>query len=167
MIFILKVTTNKEDRALELIEEKVTKKNLNVFSIARPHGLRGYILLEAEDKDSAEEAAFNLPYVKGIIGKTVTYEEIKSMVEPETAQVSIEKGDIVEMIGEPFKKEKAKVIRVDLQKGEAVVSLLGAAIPIPVTIKLDNIKAIRREDLEKNESGDDRDKRDGYGEDIQ
>ena len=153
-IFVIKVTTNKEDRSLELISEKIHKKNLNVFSLARPHGLRGYIFLEAEDRDSAEEAAYNLPYVKGIVGKTVSYDEIKNMIEPVIEEINIEKGDIVEIIGEPFKKEKAKVIRVDKSKGEAVVTLLAAVVPIPVTVKLDNIKVIRREketDEEKKE----------------
>jgi transcriptional antiterminator NusG len=148
MIFVIKVTTNKEDRALELISGKIQKKSLNVYSLSRPHGLRGYIFLEAEDRESAEEAAFNLPYVKGIIGKTVTFDEIKNLVEPVLEEINIEKGDIVEIIGEPFKKEKAKVIRVDKGKGEAVVTLLAAVVPIPVTVKLDNVKVIRREKQE-------------------
>jgi len=157
MIFIIKVTTNKEDRALELISDKVHKKELLVYSLARPHGLRGYIFLEAEDRDSAEEAAYNLPYVKGIIGKTVSYEEIKNMLEPVIEEINIEKGDIVEIIGEPFKKEKAKVIRIDKTKGDAVVTLLAAVVPIPVTVKLDNIKVIRREKEESDNSEDDED----------
>lgn len=151
MIFIIKVTTNKEDRALELISSKIHKKNLNVYSLARPHGLRGYIFLEAADRDSAEEAAYNLPYVKGIIGKTISYEEIKNMLEPVLEEINIEKGDIVEIIGEPFKKEKAKVVRIDKSKGEAVVTLLAAVVPIPVTVKLDNVKVIRREKEEPGE----------------
>jgi transcription termination/antitermination protein NusG len=146
MIFIIKVTTNKEERVLDMISDRVQKKNLNVFSVLRPHGLRGYILLEAEDRESAEESAFDLPYVKGIIGKTINYEEIKNMIEPSATTVSIKEGDIVEMISEPFKKEKAKVIRIDKQKEEVVVSLLGAVVPLPVTVKLDNVKVIRRED---------------------
>jgi len=153
-IFIIKVTTNKEDRALELISDKVRKKELRVYSLARPHGLRGYIFLEAEDRDSAEEAAYNLPYVKGIIGKTVSYEEIKNMLEPVMEEINIEKGDIVEIIGEPFKKEKAKVVRIDKTKGEAVVTLMAAVVPIPVTVKLDNVKVIRREKEEGGESPD-------------
>lgn len=145
MIFIIKVTTNKEERVLDMIAERAQKKNLNVFSVLRPHGLRGYVLLEAEDRESAEEAAFDLPYVKGIIGKTIKYDEIKNMIEPSATTVSIKEGDIVEMISEPFKKEKAKVIRIDKQKEEVVVSLLGAVVPLPVTVKLDNVKVIRRE----------------------
>lgn len=146
MLFIIKVTTNKEERALELISNRIQKKSLSVFSLIRPHGLKGYIILEAIDRDSAEEAAFNLPYVKGIVGKTVSYEEIRNMVEPKAEDYHIEIGDIVEMVSEPFKNEQARVIRVDKQKGEVVVSLLGASVPIPVTVKIDNVKVIRRED---------------------
>ena len=151
MIFIIKVTTNKEERAVDMIADRIEKKELEVYSVSRPHGLRGYILLEAGDRDSAEEAVFNLPYVKGIIGKTIGYQEIKNMVEPSVSSVSIRNGDIVEIISEPFKKEKAKVLRIDKQKEEVVVSLLGAVVPLPVTIKLDNVKVIRREEGEAEE----------------
>ena len=149
VIYVVKVTTNKEDKALDMIADKIQKKKLNVYAIARPHGLRGYIFLEAPDRDNAEEAVFNLPYVKGIIPKVISYEEVKPMLEPVTADIKIEKDDIVEMISEPFKKEKAKVVRIDKTKGEAVVSLLGAAVPIPVTVKLDNVRVIRREEGEE------------------
>ena len=151
MIFIIKVTTNKEEKAVDMITDRVEKKNLNTYAVLRPHGLRGYILLEAEDRETAEESVFNLPYVKGIIGKTISYEEIKNMVEPSVDTVSIEEGDIVEIIAEPFKKEKAKVLRVDKQKEEVVVSLLGAVVPLPVTVKIDNVKVIRREDMEEED----------------
>ena len=147
MIFIIKVTTNKEERAVDMIADRVEKKDINVFSVSRPHGLRGYILLEAEDRDSAEEAVYNLQYVKGIIGKTITYEEIKNMVEPSASKVSIKENDIVEIIGATLKGEKAKVLRIDKQKEEVVVSLLGAVIPLPVTLKLDNVRVIRRDEI--------------------
>ena len=149
MIFIIKVTTNKEEKAVDMIADRAEKKGLNTYAVLRPHGLRGYVLLEAEDRESAEESVFNLPYVKGIIGKTIGYEEIKNMVEPSVTTVSIKEGDIVEIIAEPFKKEKAKVLRIDKQKEEVVVSLLGAVVPLPVTIKLDNVRVIRRDENEE------------------
>jgi transcription termination/antitermination protein NusG len=148
-IYIVKVTTNKEDKAVEMIVDKVKKKKIGVYAIARPHGLRGYVFLEAPDHKHAEDAVFNLPYVKGIIGETVTYEKIRQMLEPVAADIKIEKNDIIEIISEPFKNEKAKVIRVEKAKNECVVSLLAAAVPIPVTVKLDNIRVIRREEIEE------------------
>jgi len=153
MFFIIKVTTNKEERAVDMIAERADKKNLNVYSVLRPHGLRGYIFLETEDRESAEEAVFNLPYVKGIIGKTIEYSEIQGMVQPTVESVSIKEGDIVEMIGSTLKGEKAKVLRIDKQKEEVVVSLFGAVVPLPVTVKIDNVKVIRREEEEDNSGG--------------
>jgi len=161
MIFIIKVTTNKEDRAVEMIADRVAKKNISVYSVVRPHGLKGYIILEAEDRESAEEGAFNLPYVKGIIGKTVKYAEIQNMLEPKAEEMNIELGDIVEMIGQTFKGEQAKVTRIDTAKGELVVSLLGASVPIPVTVKMDNVKVIRREKDDEEEE----EESSNYGED--
>lgn len=149
MIFIIKVTTNKEEKAIEMISERINKKSLGIFALARPHGLKGYIIMESADRESAEEAAFNLPYVKGIIGKTVEYKEIEGMLEPKVEEMKIEIGDIVEMIGATFKGEQAKVTRIDKQKGEVVVSLLGASVPIPVTVKMDNVKVVRREENEE------------------
>ena len=154
VIYVVKVTTNKEDKALYMIADKIEKRKINVYAIARPHGLRGYIFLEAPDRDNAEEAVFNLPYVKGIILKVVSYEEVKPMLEPVTAEVKIEKNDIVEIISEAFKKEKAKVVRIDKAKGDVIVSLLGSVVPIPVTVKLDNVRVIRRDEGEDIESGE-------------
>lgn len=150
VIFVVKVTTNNEDKAMDMIADKVTKKNIGIYALARPHGVRGYIFLESPDRENAEEAVYNLPYVKGILPTQISYDEIKQMVEPKASEINIEKGDIVEIISDSFKNEKAKVVRVDKQNGAAVVSLLGAAVPIPVTVKLDNLRVIRREDLEED-----------------
>jgi transcriptional antiterminator NusG len=152
MIFIVKVTTNKEDKVIEMITSRIMKNNINVSAVIRPHGLKGYIILESVDRESAEEAAFNLPYVKSIITKTVSYDEIKNMLEPKIEDYNIEEGDIVEIIGQTFKGEKAKVTSINKSKGEIVVSLLGASVPIPVTVKIDNVKVIRREkDFEESD----------------
>jgi len=152
LIFIVRVTTNKEEKSVELIVDKVNKKGINIYSVARPHGLRGYIILESPDKENAEESVFNLPYVKGLIPKQISYDEIKAMIEPRASDIKIEKNDIVEIISESFKNEQAKVVRVDKTKGEAIVSLLAAIVPISVTVKLDNLRVIRREEEPKNQN---------------
>lgn len=151
MIFVVRVITNKEEQAAELIADKAEKKDSNVFSVIRPHGLRGYILIETDTAETAEHAVANLPYVKGLIRRQVSYEEIDNMIKPVVAAISIEKGDIVEMLAEPFKREKAKVMRVDKIKEEVVVELLEAIVPIPITVKIDNVKVIRRTKEEAEE----------------
>jgi len=75
----------------------------------------------------------------------VKYSEIEHMLEQVKHEMNIQKNDIVEIISGPFKRENAKVTRIDKTKEDVVVELLEAAVPIPITVKMDAVKVIRRE----------------------
>ena len=152
MILTIRTTANREDQVVDFVSSNVQKKKLNVYSIVRPHGLRSYIFIESDSKQTAEEAFRGVPYAKGLLSKEVKYEEIEQMIEPVKTQVNIQKNDIVEIISGPFKREQAKVTRVDKQKEDVVVELLEAAVPIPITCKMDAVKVIRRESDEEDKS---------------
>lgn len=151
-IFALRTTANREDQVLDFVYENARKKGLEVYCLVRPHGLRGYIFMEAKDRQTAEEAFEGIPYARGLLPKEVQYSEIEHMLEQIKREVNIQKNDIVEIISGPFKREKAKVSRIDTQKDEVVVELLESAIPIPITVKLDSVKVIRREGEEEESS---------------
>ena len=144
-LFAIRTTANREEQVMDFIESNVTKKNLEVYAIMNPHGMRGYIFIEAKSQEDAAQACFGIPYSRGVLNKEVKYEEIEPMLEQVKIQINIQEKDIVEIIHGPFKKEKAKVKRIDETKEEVVVELLEAAIPIPITVKLDWVKVIRRE----------------------
>ena len=150
-IFVLRTTANREDQVVDFIGSNVQKKKLDVYAIIRPHGMRGYIFIEAKDRQAAEESYVGIPYAKGLLPKPVEYKEIEGMLEQVKIQVNIQKNDIVEIITGPFKREKAKVVRIDTQKEEVVLELLETAIPIPLTLKLDSVKVIRRENATEEE----------------
>ncbi|RMD57646.1 transcription elongation factor Spt5 [Candidatus Woesearchaeota archaeon] len=144
-IFALRTTANREDQVMDFLVSNIKKKSLPVYSVIRPHGMRGYIFVEALDRQTAEQAAFNVPYARGILPKEIQYSEIEHMLEQVKREMNIKKNDIVEIISGPFKREQAKVTRIDKSKEEVVVELLGAAVPIPITVKMDAVKVIRRE----------------------
>ena len=150
-IYALRTTSNREDQVMDFLTSNITKKNISVFSVIRPHGLRGYIFIEAENKEVAEDAYHKIPYARGILPQPIEYKDIEHMLEQVKVQVNIQKSDIVEIISGPFKREQAKVSRIDLAKEEVVVELLEAAVPIPITVKLDSVKVIRRGGEEKKE----------------
>lgn len=150
-IFALRTTANREDQVMDFVTSNAKRKKLEVYSVIRPHGMRGYIFLEAATKTDAEQAAFNVPYARGILSKEVEYREIEHMLEQVKHEVNIQKNDIVEIISGPFKREQAKVTRIDKTKEEVVVELLEAAVPIPITVRLDAVKVIRRETEEEEE----------------
>jgi len=150
-IFALRTTANREDQVMDFITSNVEKKEMGVYSVIRAHGMRGYIFVEAANRTEAEQAAQNIPYAKGILAKPVQYAEMEHMLEQVKQDVNIQKNDIAEIISGPFKREKCKVTRIDKAKEEVVVELLEAAVPIPITLKFDAIKVIRRDSDDKRE----------------
>lgn len=58
----------------------------------------------------------------------------------------MEVGDIVEIIGGPFKGEKAKITRVDTTKDEVILELSESIRPIPIKVHADYIKKILSEE---------------------
>ncbi|MBR9702473.1 transcription elongation factor Spt5, partial [Candidatus Woesearchaeota archaeon] len=145
-IYTIRTTANREDQVLEFVSSNAARKKLPVFSVISPHGMRGYIFIEATDRISAEQAAYGVPYAKGLLPKAVEYKEIEHMLEQVKRDINIQKNDIAEIISGAFKRDKAKITRVDKVKGEVVVELLESPVPIPITLPIDSVKVIRRED---------------------
>jgi transcriptional antiterminator NusG len=54
----------------------------------------------------------------------------------------IAESDIVELIAGPFKGEKAQVQRIDEGKDQVTVELYEATVPIPVTVRGDQIRVL-------------------------
>ncbi len=147
-IFVLRTTANREDQVMDFVASNAAKKKLEIYSVVRPHGMRGYIFVEAATRADAEQACFKIPYARGILPQPVKYSEIEHLLEQVKYEMNIQKNDIVEIISGPFKRENAKVTRIDKTKEEVVVELLEAAVPIPITVKMDAVKVIRRESEE-------------------
>jgi transcription termination/antitermination protein NusG len=151
-IFGVRTAANREDQVVDYLISKLTKHpEAGVITIIRPHGMRGYIFVEAATKIAAENALQGVPYARGILAHEIPYPEIEHMLEQVKVEMNIKKSDIVEIISGPFKRENAKVIRINKQKEEIVVELLEAAVPIPITVKMDAVKVIRREDDDSEE----------------
>lgn len=148
-IYALRTTANREDQVVAFVSSNAAKKKIAVYSVIRPHGMRGYVFLEAASRSDAEQASYGVPYAKGVLDSEVDYSEIEHMLEQVKKEHNIRKNDIAEIISGPFKREKAKVVRVDQAKEEVVVELLEAVVSIPITLKMDAIKVIRREESEE------------------
>ena len=97
-IFALRTTVNREDQVMDFVVSNIKKKKIPVYAVIRPHGMRGYIFLEAANKQSAEQASFNIPYARGILKHEINYQEIEHMLEQVKREVNIRKNDIAEII---------------------------------------------------------------------
>jgi transcriptional antiterminator NusG len=144
-IFGLRTAANREDQVIDYLTSKLARKNQGILAVIRPHGMRGYIFVEATSKTDAEAALYGVPYARGILPAEIPYPEIEHMLEQVKVEMNIQKGDIVEIISGAFKRESAKVMRINKQKEEIVVELLESAVQIQITVKMDAVKVIRRE----------------------
>ncbi len=145
MIYALRTLVGQEKNVARLLSRNVKNSDIEVTSILVPDNLRGYILVESSAKIDMQDPAFKVPNLRGSVEGEISFEEIKSFLNPEPIIASIKKGSIVELITGPFKGERAKVVRIDEPKEEVVLELIEAAIPIPVTVKGDQIRLIQKE----------------------
>lgn len=148
-LFVLRTGAGRESQVLDFLESKA-KKEGGVYSIVSPQGMRGYILAESSDLKTLQEVSRGVPYVRSVLHKPTSYAEIEHLIEFKPEQIDIKEGDIVRVIAGPFKGEKAKVTRLDKTKSEIVVELLEAAVPIPITINLDSVKVVEKEENGNN-----------------
>ncbi len=142
-LFIIRTTIGRESQVVDFLASNA-KKAKGIYSIIYPHGMVGYILIEASNPDLIRRITMGVPYVKGILRKATKYEEIEHLIEFKPETIDIQKGDIVMIISGPFKGEKARITRIDLQKAQVVLELLQAAVPIPITLGLDSVKLVER-----------------------
>jgi transcriptional antiterminator NusG len=107
--------------------------------------MQGYIFVESEQALDMRHPALKVPNLRGLVEGDMAFEELKKFLNPEPAMSNIAKGSIVVLTSGPFKDEKAKVVRIDETKEDVVLELIEAAVPIPVTVKGDQIRLIQKE----------------------
>ena len=144
MYFVVRVTSSQEKITADILEYKVSKSNLNIDSIVLVEGMRGYLIIEAENEVACRELIMNEPHVKGMLPKPLSQEELDKMLDVKRTVQEIAISDIVEFLSGPFKGYKAKVIKVDSTKDEITVELMDVAVPIPVTTKSNIARVIQK-----------------------
>jgi len=143
MIYIVKTVVGRENIVINSITSKAKSQNLDIRSLVHPEEIKGYIFVEGELKD-VEKAIHLIPHIRGLIKKPVDIAQIQKFLEPKTVEIELNVGDVVEVIGGPFKDEKGKVVRCDKIKREAVIELLEVTVPIPITISIEFVKILEK-----------------------
>jgi transcriptional antiterminator NusG len=140
-ILTIRTTVGREGAVVDTLGNKVKNTGVAIATILHPDELKGYVFIEG-DPNVIEAMIQGVPHIRGLIRKEVKVEELKKFLEVRKLEIKINRGDIVEVTGGPFKNEKGRVTRVDEAKSEVTIELLEAAIPIPITISTDTVKII-------------------------
>jgi transcriptional antiterminator NusG len=150
MIYTIRTTVGRENAVVETLANKVKNTGADVVAILHPEELKGYVFIEGS-LEGVEKAVSGVPHIRGIIRKEVAMSQLKKFLEVKRMEIKINRGDIIEITGGPFKNEKGKVTRVDEAKDEVTVELLEAAIPIPITVQIDSVKIVESAEAKKEE----------------
>jgi len=145
MIYAVKTIIGRENVVLEAMAGKAKARALNVKALVHPEELKGYVFVEGDLRD-IEEMIKEIPHARSVIRRPVALSEIKRFLEPKKVEIDINEGDIVEVIGGPFKGEKGKVIRFDKEKKEITLELIEVTVPIPITVNAGLVKIVKRKE---------------------
>jgi len=143
MIYTIKTIIGRENVVAEAVANKAKNSELDIKAVIHPEEIKGYIFIEGELRD-IETTLREIPHARGIIRKPIVIKDIKRFLETKKKEIKIDDGDIVEVIGGPFKGEKGKVTRFDPVKGEVTIELIEVTVPIPVTVNAGLVKIIKK-----------------------
>ncbi len=145
MIYTVRTTVGQESMVVDILAAKTQKEGLEIYSMAVMPGLKGYILIEADNENTVQRGIAGISLVKsrGVVSGQVKIEELGAILSNKPLMENIKPDQKVELISGPFKGEKARVIRVNDTKEEVTVELLEATVKIPVTIKAEHIRVIK------------------------
>lgn len=166
-IYVVRATVRQEQVIAQLLYREADKmmrkdENRRVYSVLYSPNLKGYVLVEADSPGVVQDLLKNVPKTKGLLLKekgninsagTIAMDDLENILVPTPMVEEVSKGDLVELISGPFKKEKARIAKIDKDKDEITVELIEAAVPIPVIVKGDDIKIIKKVEGEDEENG--------------
>lgn len=143
MIYTIKTVVGRENVVADAIAAKCKVEGFVIQSVVHPEEIRGYVFVEGDLKD-IERVVKAVPHVRGMIKTPVDLKKIQNFLQPRRVEIELNIGDLVEVIGGPFKATKGKVVRYDKVKREITIEPLEVAVPIPITISVEFVKIVEK-----------------------
>ncbi|RLG31639.1 transcription elongation factor Spt5 [Methanosarcinales archaeon] len=144
-VFVVKTTANQERSVANILAQLAQRDHYDIRAILVPDELRGYLLVESGDRDELAQAVQMVQHARSLVQGESSIEEVEHFLTPKPTVTGISVDSIVELISGPFKGEKARVKRVDEAHEEITVELFEAMVPIPVTVRGDHVRVLKRE----------------------
>jgi transcription termination/antitermination protein NusG len=139
-LFAIRTTGGQEKIVMNLLQSKINNGQINLYSVLLVDNLKGYIVVEAKDANSAFNSLQGIRHIRGQLRGEMEFKDIEGYLITKSNAPNIAVDNVVEIIGGPFKGMKATVTRVDNDKQEATVILLDAPYQLPVTVDSNYLK---------------------------
>ena len=148
-IFAVRTTAGQEKNVSNLIEARVKMGELQIQAVLVPELLKGYVFIEADGPHSVEKGITGVKHVRSRVPGVVTFPEVERYIVVKPVIEELDDGDLVEVVGGPFKGMKAKITRVDKAKEDVTLELLEATFTLPITVHADYVKLVEKSKKEE------------------
>lgn len=146
--YAIRTTAGQEINVAILVYNRVRSGNMNVKAVIVPPNAKGYIIIEAPGPNVVYNAIQNLKHVKGLVAGVFNDDDIQRALVPKSPLIGLKEGDIVEIVAGPFRGMKAKIVRIDVSKNEAVLNILESSYPLQIMVSGDFVKPVRKSSSE-------------------
>ncbi len=142
-IYAVKTTASQERTVADMIMNREADE---IHAALAPDSLTSYVMVEADDDGILTRVLDDIPHARTMVPGESDIAEVEHFLSPKPDVEGIAESDIVELIAGPFKGEKAQVQRIDESKDQVTVELYEATVPIPVTVRGDQIRVLDSEE---------------------
>ncbi len=139
-LFAVRTTGGQEKVVLNLLEARAKMNKINIQSVLLVDNLKGYVVIEAMDPNSAFQAIEGVRHIRGQLRGELEFKDIEGYLVKKSTVSQLAVDNVVEITGGPFKGMKATITRIDPEKEEATVVLLDASYQLPVTVDANYLK---------------------------
>jgi len=144
-IYAISVVGSYEEKVAMIFAERAHTLNLNIKSIVYSEDLKGTVIVELGDPKDLYYLIRGVKNVKRRKPIQINVQDVVRLLRPPISIPTLEKGQLIEVIGGPFKGMKGRVVEIYPSRSEADITLLEGDSKILVTIPLEYMKVSEEE----------------------
>jgi len=149
-IYAVRTTSGQERTVVDLMASRIQPKKLPIVAILAPEVIKGYIFVEAMGPHFVDEAIAGTRHARTRTKGVVSLAAIERFIVTKPVIEELSVGNLVEVVGGPFRGLKAKITHVDKVKQEVVIELQEEGFAtLPITVHADYVKLVSRGEAEE------------------
>ncbi len=143
-VYTISVVSRQEYNVVVVLKMRAESGKLPIYSIVVPPESFGVLFMEGESLPAVNRAVYGVKHVKGVMRGITNAEEVMKIMKPVKPAVDLDVNDEVEIVADVLKGSRARVTFVDKEKGVVRVELLDSAFPMPLDLKITEVKLVRK-----------------------
>jgi transcriptional antiterminator NusG len=143
-VYTVSVVSRQEYNVSIVLKMRAESGKIPIYSIVVPPETLGVLFIEGESLPAVSRAVYGVKHVKGVMRGITNVDEVMKVLKPVKPTVDIDVNDEVEIVADVLKGSRARVTYVDKEKGVVRVELLDSAFPMPLDLKITEVRLIKK-----------------------